>query len=291
MNELIFFTKLFKDYDVPGLTSLAHRFGLDGLDLCVRPGYPISPENAPATLPQAARDLAAEGLCIPMVTGSIDLLWPDDPTAEPLLKAMDQADIRLLKLGYHFWDPFKQDYWSEVDRIRRGLEIWQSLAALYGVKICLHTHSLRCMGMNASGLMHLIQGFNPQWIGAFIDPVHFVIEGEEFAVGANMTQAYLSIASIKDVLLRRIEVDGHSAIDYSVVSCGTGMVDFDNMFRALARFHFQGPLTIHCEFEQAHGDEFLRLAEGEARFGLDVRARYLPTGSVGKSSKTGRSTK
>lgn len=275
MNELIYFTKLFRDYDIAGLANIAHQFGLDGLDLCVRPGYPVSPDNASVTLPAAARALAADGLRIPMVTGSIDLLWPDDPTAEPLLRAMATADIRLLKLGYYFWDPFQQDYWAEVERVRRGLDGWQKLAGQYGVKICLHTHSLRCMGMNAAGLMHLIQGFDPARIGAFIDPVHFVIEGEEFAVGANMTRAYLAIASVKDVLLTRGEADGHSTTEYTVVPCGTGMADFDNMFRALAHFNFQGPLTVHCEFEQAQGAEFLRLAGGDARFGLEYRARYL----------------
>ncbi len=275
MNELIFFTKLFREYDIPGLADIAHQFGVDGLDLCVRPGYPVNPGNAPVTLPAAARALAVDGLCIPMVTGSIDLLWPDDPTAVPLLKAMDAADIRLLKLGYYFWDPFEQDYWAEVERVRRGLEGWQKLAGEYGVKICLHTHSLRCMGMNACGLMHLIQGFDPARIGAFIDPVHFAIEGEEFAVGANITHPYLAIASVKDVLLSRGETDGHSTTEYTVVPCGTGMVDFDNVFRALAHFNFQGPLTVHCEFEQAHDAEFLRLAQGDTRFGLEYRARYL----------------
>jgi sugar phosphate isomerase/epimerase len=275
MNDVILFTKLFRDLPIPALGELVRGFGLDGLDLCVRPGYPVNPENAPETLPIAAQEMARQGLHIPMVTGSLDLTRPDDPTAETMLRAMDAAGVRLLKLGYVFWDPFAQDYWSEVDRMRRALEGWQALARTYGVKVCYHTHSMRCLGMNASALMHLLAGFDPRWIGAFIDPVHFVIEGEEFAVGANMTRTYLSVASIKDVLLTRGERDGHSTIEYEVVSCGTGMVDFDNMFRALRHFHFDGPLTVHCEFEQASGEVFLRLAEGDARFALAQRAHYL----------------
>lgn len=279
MTDVIFFTKLFRKYSVLQLAGLARRFGLDGLDLCVRPGYPVEPANVTETLPQAAADLSQDGLRIPMVTGSLDLILPDDPTAKPILRAMDQAGIRLLKLGYFFWDPFQQDYWTEVDRVRRALDGWQALGRTYGVKVCCHTHSLRCMGMNAASLMHLINGFDPQWIGAFIDPVHFVIEGEEFAVGANVTRQYLAIASIKDVLLTRGEAEGHSIVQYEVVPCGTGMVDFDNMFRALRHFEFKGPLTVHCEFEQAQGEGFLHLAEGDVRFALVQRARYLNAGS------------
>lgn len=275
MNDIIVFTKLFRAYGIPELIEFQHRTGLDGLDLCVRPGYPVSSENVMETLPRVVQELVREGLRIPMITGSLDLIHPDDPTAEPMLRAMDQAGVRLLKLGYVFWDPFTQDYWTEVDRMRRALEGWQALARAYNVKVCYHTHSLRCLGMNAAGLMHLMTGFDPQMIGAFIDPVHFVIEGEEFAVGANMTRAYLAIASVKDVLLTRAECDGHSVIDYQVVPCGTGMVDFDNMFRALRHFQFSGPLTVHCEFEQAQGEAFLRLAEGDIGFAKKQRARYL----------------
>ena len=115
MNDLIFFTKLFRTYDLPGLAGIAHDFGLDGLDLCVRAGYPVNPTNVLDVLPGAVRDLAQDGVKVPMVTGSLDLIWPDDPTAKPLLRAMDKSGIHLLKLGYYPFDPFRQHYWTEVD--------------------------------------------------------------------------------------------------------------------------------------------------------------------------------
>ena len=181
--KLIVFSKKFKDRTVEELINLAQEYGFDGYDLCVRHGYPINPENAGNALVDAAKQFRREGLDIPMVTANYDFLYPDNATAEPILTAMDKADIRLIKLGYFMFDPLIQDYWNEVDKIRKAFEGWQELSRKYHVKICYHTHCQRCMGLNCSMLSHLICGFDPQYIGAYIDPAHMVIEGEEFCFG------------------------------------------------------------------------------------------------------------
>ena len=277
MNEIIVFTKLFKDKSLADLISIGQDYGLDGYDLCVRPGYLVSPDNVLETLVPAVKSLSQAGLAVPMVTGSLDLIDPGHPMVEPMLRAMDQADIRLLKLGYFPFDPLTQAYWPEVSRARRALARWEEVGKIYQVKICYHTHARGFLGLNCAALMHLIDGLNPRYIGAFIDPVHLVLEGEEFPVGAAMVQPYLSIVSVKDVMLRKIVSGGHSAVDFEVVPCGTGMVDFDSVFSTLGRIGFQGPLTVHCEFENAGEAEFSVLARNEVGFARLNRQKYLPT--------------
>ena len=44
------------------LVALAGEWGLDGYDLCVRPGYPVSPDNATAELPRVAAMFRAQNL-------------------------------------------------------------------------------------------------------------------------------------------------------------------------------------------------------------------------------------
>ena len=247
--QLIVFSKLFRDKSISGLIELAHAHGFEGFDLCVRPGYPVEPDNAPQRLPEVTRLMRAEGLAIPMVTGNFDLLTPDHPTALPLLEAMDRADVRLLKLGYFRFDPATMDYWAEVERIRVAFAGWEALGRRYGVRICYHTHSQRMMGLNCASLMHLIQGFDPQAVGAYVDPGHMAVEGEEFSVGVAMVRRYLSIVSLKDVLMTRAESGGHGAKAIRWVPAGEGVVDWSAVFGELARIGFSGPLTIHCEFE------------------------------------------
>ena len=248
--KLIVFSKSLKDKSIGELIRLAKDFRIDGYDLCVRPGYPVNPDNAAEELPRTAQALAEAGLTIPMVTANVDVIYPDHPTAEPILTAMDRSDIRLIKLGYFRYDPEKQDFWTEVGKIREALTGWEELGKKYNVKICYHTHSLRHFASNASMLMHLIQGRDARYIGAFLDSGHMVAEGEEFCVAAEILKEYLSIVSLKDFLLTREPIGDHGSMKINVVEAGRGMVNWTEVFTTLEKLSFQGPLTIHCEFEE-----------------------------------------
>jgi len=263
--KLILFSKAFKDRNIKELIELAHGYGLDGYDFCVRPEYPVNPDNVADKLPEAASLFAKDGLSIQMVTGNFDLIFPDHPTARPILSAMDKADIRLLKMGYFFFNPGKQDYWQEVDKIRTAFEGWQKLGREYNVKICYHTHSSRCMGFNASALSHLINGFDPRYIGAYIDTAHMAIEGEEFCFGIDIIKKYLSIVALKDVLLTREAVGDHGRKAMSWVTAGNGMVDWTAVFSDLRRVGYKGPLSIHCEFSVPEA-EFMNAVKREVEF-------------------------
>ncbi|NOY82879.1 MAG: sugar phosphate isomerase/epimerase [Kiritimatiellaeota bacterium] len=273
--KLVVFSKMLKERSTAELIDWAQEVGLDGYDLCVRPGYAVNPDNVLEALPAAVTAFRRAGLDIPMVTGNFDLLWPTDPGAETVLQAMDKADVRLLKLGYFKFNPLEQDYWAEVDRIRRGFAGWERLAWRYGVKICYHTHSNRCMGLNAGMLCHLVRGFEPTCIGAYLDAGHLVAEGEEFAVAAAMLQPYLSIVAVKDFLLTRGEKNGHGVTRRSVVPAGTGMVDWTAVFETLARVGFDGPVSAHCEFKVPEGSEFGQVATKEVAF----FRRFVPAGT------------
>jgi sugar phosphate isomerase/epimerase len=275
LNQIIVFTKLLKNKSLSELASLGQQLVLDGFDLCVRPGYPVNPDNVLETLAPTVKALSEAGLSVPMVSGGLDLVDPNQSSVERILKAMDQAGVRLLKLGYFPFDPLTQEYWPAVSKARWALARWEELGKTYQVKLCYHTHSRGFLGQNCAALMHLIDGFNPSYIGAFIDPVHLVLEGEEFIVGAAMVQQYLGIVSIKDVMLRRVEAGGHSTVEFDVVPCGTGMVDFDSVFSTLRRVDFKGPLTVHCEFENANESEFSNLIHHEVDFARAHKRSYL----------------
>ena len=263
--KLIMFSKMLKDKTPVELMALAQAWGLDGYDLCVRPGYPVSPDNAAVELPRVAAMFRAEGLDIPMVTGNFDLLEPEHPTAEPILTAMHKADIRLLKLGYWRYDPLTHDYMAEVERLRAILERWERQARRHNVRICYHTHSDKCMGLNAAALAHLLAGFDPALIGAYIDPAHLAIEGEDFATAVGIIQPWLSLVAVKDVLLSRVEKNGHGAQTRDWVVAGAGVVDWTAVFETLRRVHYANPVSVHCEFH-VPADQFLSAAQREVAF-------------------------
>lgn len=258
--KLVLFSKMFKDRSPEDLVEFACALGIDGYDLCVRPGYPVDPANASGELPKVAALMRRSGLDVPMVTGNFDLLEPEHPTARPILAAMDRADVRLLKLGYYKYDPDTQSYTDEVERVRGIFARWEPLAREHNVKICYHTHSGRCMGLNCAALAHLLSGFDPACLGAYIDPGHMVVAGEDFAMGTAMVREHLSIVAVKDVLIERGEADesknngAHGRATHTWVEAGRGMVDWTGVFERLRMIGFDGPVSIHCEFKSAEGE-------------------------------------
>ena len=247
--KLIVFSKMLQEKSVAELIDLAQRHGYDGYDLAVRPGHPVNPDNAAAALPQAQTQMEQAGLQIGMVTGNFDLLTADHPLAEPLLAAMDSANVRLLKLGYFRFEPQTMDYWEQVENVRRAFAAWEKLASIYNVKICYHTHSHYCMGLNAAALMHLLRDFDPAYLGAYLDPGHFAVDGEPFDFGLAMAREHLSILSVKDVLVERVEKNGHGAAKALWVAAGEGIVDWTAVFTELRRIEYDGFLSIHCEYD------------------------------------------
>jgi L-ribulose-5-phosphate 3-epimerase len=263
--KTIVFSKLFQQKSPPELVELAHSIGIDGYDLTVRAGHPVNPDNAEAELPRVAALMRQNGLDIPMITGEGGLLEPSHPTALPILRGMDRADVRLLKLGYWHFKPDQGTYAEQVGRIRGAFEQWQALAREYGVKICYHTHSGDYMGMNCASLLHLLSGFDPQYLGAYVDPAHLVAGGEGFAFGLAMVREYLGIIALKDILLTRAEKDGHGSVKVHWVPAGQGMVDWTGVFECIRKTGYDGPLSIHCEFEVPEA-EFMDTVRKEVAF-------------------------
>jgi len=270
--QLIVFSKLLKDRSIPELIDLAHSHGYDGYDLCVRSGYPVSPEDAALTLPTAVRQLAAAGLSVPLVTGPTSLTDPRQPEAENLLAALADAGVPRMKLGYFRFDP-AQPYWEQVDRARRTLENWEILGRIYGVQVCYHTHSGNYLGLNAAALMHLLLDRDPAHIGAYLDPAHFAVNGEPFALGLSMAAEYVSLFSFKDVLVERVQLDGpsagsgerHGTGKVCWVPAGEGVVNWMEVFGEVKRTGFDGPVSIHCEFEVS-AEEWLETFGREIAF-------------------------
>ena len=269
--QLIVFSKMLQEKSIAELIDLAQRHGYDGYDLAVRPGHPVNPDNAAAALPQAQAQMARAGLRIGMVTGNFDLLTADHPLAEPLLAAMDSADVRLLKLGYFKFDPETMDYWERVESVRRAFAAWEKLARVYNVKICYHTHSHYCMGLNAAALMHLLRDFDPAYLGAYLDPGHFAVDGEPFDFGLAMTREYLSILSIKDVLVERMARNGHGTARTRWVAAGEGIVDWTAVFAELRRIRYDGFLSIHCEYDLEDGADWFDTFVREVTFFRGMR--------------------
>ena len=90
MNTIAFsvFTKPWKTQSLPWLGKFVSDLGFDGIELPVRPGYQVEPDNV-ATLSEAARQLGEFGVKIFSVAG---------PTDEATIAACAEAGVPTIRV-------------------------------------------------------------------------------------------------------------------------------------------------------------------------------------------------
>ena len=130
--KFIMFTKHLEGLDVPGIMKALKSVGVEGADLCTRPGYPVNPENVDKELPRVARQFADEGLCIPLVTTPGDFIGADIDYAERMYAGCGEAGVANIKLGYWHWRENNPTYWEHVDIIRKEFYSAWALAGPLG---------------------------------------------------------------------------------------------------------------------------------------------------------------
>jgi sugar phosphate isomerase/epimerase len=268
--QFVMFTKLLKDLDPGRLADTIQDLGFDGFDLAVRPGYPISPENVRAALPEAARRWSARGLTVGLVTTNFDFLDPTKPEVEPLLAACSEIGCRRIKLGYWVWRG--EPYWEGVDKIRRALEGFEKLCRKHDVCVAVHTHSGPYYGSNCAGAMHLVKGFDPRHIGVYPDPGHLAIDGEDIPMAFSMVKEHLAMVAVKSPAWFRTEEAGKVKWEHRLVPLPEGLVDWKQVLEILHSLDFDGPVSLHSEYEDLSLEDLLRVTREDLRHMRELAA-------------------
>jgi sugar phosphate isomerase/epimerase len=244
--EIVLNSKFFTELSVEQLGEKTIELGYDGVDICVRPGHPIHVDNVIEALPKAMKVWSGQNLTCPLATAATDITDPNAPEVEGLYAACAEAGIPRLKIGFWRFNE-EDDYWQVIDAARRDLERFSAFSEKYGVQTCYQIHSGACIGSNCAGLMHLINGFDPQHVGAYPDPGHLALDGEDWAMGLAIIGDYLSVIGIKDALYLP-QPDHTPPYVPCFVKVGDGCVDWERYLGLLCKSGFEGPLTVHTEY-------------------------------------------
>ncbi len=133
----VYFTKSLQALDVPALITFLKDAGLDGADMAVRPGYPVTPDNVTTELPRAARAFKDAGLTIGLVSTPTTLNDADVAASKAIFEACAKAEVPAVKVGYF---PYQGKFDAALAEGRRRLAGFARLAEKTGVKACYHTH-------------------------------------------------------------------------------------------------------------------------------------------------------
>lgn len=243
---LIVFAKMFQKLPLNVFGDLVADMGFEGVDLTVRPGGYIAPEEAAEKLPESIDILRARGLKVPMITTSIT--DAHEPYAEETFKAASECGVKYIKLGYWMYKGFGH-LRSQMMELRGKLEEIYLLSRRYNVTAGVHIHSGMYLTSEPAILWEILRGFDPNFLGAYIDPGHMAVEGglAGWLIGMDILAEHTRMVAVKDFGWFR--EDGKWVT--RTVPLGEGLVPWRVVFEILKRIGFNGPVSLHSEYHMS----------------------------------------
>ena len=230
------FTKPWK-IPLPDLAALVKSFGFDGIELPVRPGYQVLPENVAADLPRAARLLREEGVQIFSVAG---------PTDEATIAACAEAGVPMIRIMAPVGE---EGYLASEARLQKDLEKLLPLLERYGVQIGVQNHVDRFI-CNAMGLRHLMERFDPRRVGAVWDAAHNALNGEDPELGLDIVWSHLCMVNLKNAFWRRVTGPEAEQVTWRPwwTSGRQGLANWARVAAELRRRSYQGVVCLTAEY-------------------------------------------
>jgi sugar phosphate isomerase/epimerase len=242
-NRVTVFTKPWPALTVAELGRFVKSLGFDGIELPVRPGFPVTPENVAKGLPEASRILAGEGVAISSVAG---------PTDERTIEACAAAGCKVLRVLVPV--DMKQGYRATEERVRREWEPLVPALRRHGVSIGVQNHCDNWVG-SAIGVLHLIERWDPAQFSVVLDPAHCALAGEPTAMAIDIAWPWLSLVNLKSS--QRARTNPADAVEAQWETRWTTAKDSGYSWRLaideLRRRGYQGDFCLTGEYSAAPG--------------------------------------
>jgi sugar phosphate isomerase/epimerase len=154
------FSKKLQEFSFKELGRKLKELGFDGVDLTVRAGGHIKPEEVRDKLPEAKEALGYQGINISMITTAIREI--DEPYARDVLEAAGAAGVGYFKLRpfrYEGFGTLRQSM-AEVSAKLKGLE---PVCRESGIRLGFQTHSQNYLGASVPHILRMIEKCDPGW--------------------------------------------------------------------------------------------------------------------------------
>jgi sugar phosphate isomerase/epimerase len=232
------FTKPWPGKSLPELAGFVRSLGFDGIELPVRPGFQVPPENVKRGLPDAVRVFADIGLKI----GSIAA-----PTDEATMAACAEAHIPIIRIMAPI--PAGANYLAAIEEYQHRWDELVPLAEKHGVAIGVQNHYGRFLA-NAMQLRHAIGKYHPKHICAIWDPAHNGLEGEQVDLAIDTVWSHLRIVNFKSAFWKLASTPeaGESQWEVSWTTGRRGRAHWRWTADELTKRGFQGDICFSAEY-------------------------------------------
>jgi len=236
--EFTVFTKPWKDTPLADLAKRIKGLGFDGIELPVRPGYQVPPENVAKGLAEAAKIMADHGLKIASLAG---------PADEKTIVACREAGVPLIRIMAGI--PRDADYLTAVEKYQREWDDLVPLLARWGVTLGIQNHCGRYIGSEMQ-IQHAIGRYNPKHVGCIWDAGHNGLMGREPEIGLDIVWSHLRMVNLKNARwVCAAPANGKVAQWKSEWVDGRGgMADWTRVAKDLQRRKYQGVICMTAEY-------------------------------------------
>jgi sugar phosphate isomerase/epimerase len=242
------FTKPWKQ-EIPALAAYVRELGFDGVELPVRPGYPVNPDNVTTELLRAARPFADAGLTIASIAG---------PTDEHTIAACGEAGIPIIRICLAI--PPGRSYLDYIAEVQRDYAALIPALDDAHVTIGIQNHCGRFVA-NAMGIHQLLQPFEPRHIAAVWDPAHCALQGEIPELAADILWTHLRMINLKNAYWLRtngLEAE-YAQYKHYWTSGRQGLCSWPSVIAILRQRRYDGPICLTAEYsDTASVDRLIR---------------------------------
>ena len=214
--------------------ALVASCGIQGVEVGTRKRGAADAEELAAYLARWERATAAAGIRISTLNCS---LLPDlREDVAVIFRAAAERGLGMVKVDvspYDVRDPYEP-------LLARARENWAALVPLareYGVKAVAEVHP-KIVCHSPSAMRRMLEGLDPQWVGAIYDPGNMVFEGwEDPWEAVDILGPYLAHLHVKNLAWQRT---AEGKWECPCVALTEGQVDWPEVCRQLARVGYAG---------------------------------------------------
>lgn len=239
------FTKPWKE-PLAELGELVRRLGFEAVELPVRPGFQVAPEDVTRGLAEAAKTLGKCGVKIASVAG---------PADEATVAGCAEAGVPMIRVMAEIGE---DGYLASVERLQREYDALVPALSRYGVKLGVQNHCDRYVP-NALGLLHLIGKYDAAQIGAVWDAAHNALNGEDPEMAIEIVWSHLCMVNLKNAFWQRTngpEAE-HAQWRHYWTTGRHGLASWPRVAAELKRRGYRGVVCLTAEYEEEESVERL----------------------------------
>ena len=240
MSAKVEYTVFTKPWKMPTaeLAKLVKEMGFAGIELPVRPGYQVEPENITEKLPEAARIFADHGLRIATIAG---------PTDEKTIAACGEAGVPMIRVMARLKP--EESYQSMEDRTRKLYESLIPALDEHGVRLGMQNHCDEFV-CDRAGTARLLEGFDTKHIAAVLDFCHCALAGEIPNIACDIIWDKLCLINMKNCYRKRVSAPDAKVTEWQKVWClaREGFSHYPTIAEELHKRNYVGDICLSAEY-------------------------------------------